>query len=378
MGRRMVEIGGSTAMAEGSAAPSFERVDRKVEVMDTHYDLWASSQGIDVIRGFFVEDLYRMPLKWWDRVGGYGAYIMLDGTGYLDDAYVCSIPPGKSLNPQRHMFEELVFILEGRGATTVWQTQATKQSFEWQKGSLFAIPLNAWYQHFNGQGDREARILAVTTAPLIFNLFRSEDFVLNNPYAFSDRFQGEEGYFGGKGILYSDRVVETNFVADAGNIEPVAWTERGKGNATIFFEMAQSMMGSHVSRFPVGLYKKAHRHGPGAHVFILTGKGYSLLWPEGKERVRIDWKPGSIVVPPEGWFHQHFNSGAEPARYLALKVLSRKFKLQPGKIQSDVPLAYGGWQIEYEDEDPEIRRIFEEECAKSGAEVKMPSTANGD
>jgi len=188
---------------------------------------------------------------------------MLVGTGYLDDAYVCSIPAGKSLNAQRHMFEELVFILEGRGATTVWQTQGTKQSFEWQKGSLFAIPLNALYQHFNGQGDREARILAVTTAPLIFNLFRSEDFVLNNPYAFSDRFQGEEGYFGGKGVLYSDRVVETNFVADAVNIEPVAWTERGKGNATIFFEMAQSMMGSHVSRFPVGLYKKRIGMGPG-------------------------------------------------------------------------------------------------------------------
>jgi len=41
--------------------------------------------------------------------------------------------------------------------------------------------------------------------------------------------------------------------------------------------MAESMMGSHVSRFPIGIYKKAHRHGPGAHVFILTGKGYSLL-----------------------------------------------------------------------------------------------------
>jgi hypothetical protein len=62
------------------------------------------------------------------------------------------------------------------------------------------------------------------------------------------------------------------------------------------------------------------------------------------------------VVPPEGWFHQHFNSSAEPARYLALKILSRKYKLQPGKIQSDVPLAYGGWQIEYEDEDPIIRK----------------------
>ncbi|MGZ8464776.1 MAG: hypothetical protein ACXWXT_04475 [Candidatus Binatia bacterium] len=170
-------------------------------------------------------------------------------------------------------------------------------------------------------------------------------------------------------------MVETNFVADVVNIEPVEWSERGKGNATIFFEMSESMMGSHVSRFPVGLYKKAHRHGPGAHVFILTGKGYSLLWPEGKEMTRVDWKPGSIVVPPEGWFHQHFNSGAVPSRYLALKILSRKYKLQPGKIQSDVPLAFGGWQIEYEDEDPLIRRIFDEECAKSGAQVRMPPVA---
>jgi hypothetical protein len=38
-------------MAEGSGAPSYERIDRKVEVMDTPYDRWASSQGIDVIGG---------------------------------------------------------------------------------------------------------------------------------------------------------------------------------------------------------------------------------------------------------------------------------------------------------------------------------------
>jgi quercetin dioxygenase-like cupin family protein len=293
----------------------------------------------------------------------------------MDDAYVIGIPAGKSLNPQRHIYEALVYVLSGRGATTVWQENSAKQTFEWQTGSLFALPLNAWYQHFNGQGDQETRLLSVTTAPLIFNLFRSAEFVTNCPYSFFERFKGEEGFFTGGGKLYSDRVVETNFVADVVNIEPVEWAERGKGNATIFFEMSESMMGSHVSRFPVGLYKKAHRHGPGAHVFILTGRGYSLLWPEGKEMTRVDWKPGSIVVPPEGWFHQHFNSGAEPSRYLALKILSRKYKLQPGKIQSDVPLAYGGWQIEYEDEDPIIRKTFEEECARSGAEVRMPKFA---
>ena len=74
------------------------------------------------------------------------------------------------------------------------RTMAPSKAFEWQAGSLFALPLNAWYQHFNGQGDQEARLLSVTTAPLIFNLFHCEDFVINNPYSFTDRFKGEEGY----------------------------------------------------------------------------------------------------------------------------------------------------------------------------------------
>jgi hypothetical protein len=88
--------------------------------------------------------------------------------------------------------------------------------------------------------------------------------------------------------------------------------------------------------------------------------------------MRFDWKPGSLVVPPEDWFHQHFNSGSQPARYLALKMLSRRYKLAPGKIKSDVSLKNGGNQIEYEDEDLEIRRIFEESCAKAGTTVMMP------
>ncbi len=358
-------------MASESAL-AFEKMDCNAERIDTPYDRWVSSQGIDVVRGYFVEDAYSMPLKWWEKVGGYGVFINLKGTGYMDNAFVCSIPPGGNLKPQKHLFEEMVYVLDGKGATTVWQENGPKQSFEWQKGSLFAIPLNAWYQHFNGQGDQEARLLGVTNAPLIINLFHSEDFVMNNPYVFSDRFGGENGYFSGRGRLYKDRVLETNFVSDAIGIEPVAWTERGKGNATIFFELAENTMGAHVSQFPVGSYKKAHRHGPGAHVIILSGQGYSLMWPEGQEKMRIDWKPGSIVVPPEDWFHQHFNSGDQPARYLALKMLSRRYKLSPGKIMSDVSLKAGGMQIEYEDEEPEIRSMFEEACARSGVTVRMP------
>ena len=37
---------------------------------------------------------------------------------------------------------------------------------------------------------------------------------------------------------------------------------------------------------PVATYKKAHRHGAGAHVIILKGEGFSVVWKEGDEITR--------------------------------------------------------------------------------------------
>lgn len=339
---------------------------------DTTYSQWQRSEGIPVYAGSYVEDLHTTEVADWPRVGQRGAFISL-ADQEQDDGWLIEIKPAGQTEPLQHLCEACIYVVEGRGATTIWQPGSNKkQTVEWQAGSLFSPPLNSRYQHFNLDGQRPARLFAATTAPLMMNIARNTDFIFNCPYVFSDRYDATDDYFTNPGQKIATRRWQTNLVPDTHSFKLEEWRERGAGGTNMFFVMSGNAMSAHISEFPVGSYKKAHRHGPGAHVFVLTGKGYTLLWPEGKERTRVDWKPGSIVVPPEGWFHQHFNSGAEPARYLALKILSRKYKLQPGKIQSDVPLAYGGWQIEYEDEDPEIRRIFEEECAKSGAEVRMP------
>ena len=46
------------------------------------------------------------------------------------DAYIAEIDPGKSIKPQRQLYEEIITIAAGRGATTVWYEGTAKRTFE--------------------------------------------------------------------------------------------------------------------------------------------------------------------------------------------------------------------------------------------------------
>ena len=102
------------------------------------YGRWLAEEGVPVIRDYSVRDLRQLALEPWRRKGGRGAMINLPGQELYMDAYVCEIPPGESLKPQRHLYEEMIYILEGQGATTVWNENGSRQSFEWREGSLFS------------------------------------------------------------------------------------------------------------------------------------------------------------------------------------------------------------------------------------------------
>jgi mannose-6-phosphate isomerase-like protein (cupin superfamily) len=347
----------------------------RAESLDS-YRLWQDTQKIPRIGGFYVEDIKKIEVAPWELKGGLGAFINLEGTGGINDAYVCVIPAGQKLKPQRHLYEEMVYIVEGSGATSVWLDSGKKQTFEWQAGSFFAIPLNAHYQHHNGSGRDAVRYFAVTSAPLYINLFHNLDFIFDNPFAFRDRFDpNDDDYFSRDGKVWGPRNTMINFIADVNTYELISWKPRGAGGLSMHFDLAAQSMAAHISQFPVGSYKKAHRHGPGAHVTILSGEGYTLLWQEGKDRIRVDWKPGTVVVPPCGWFHQHFNSGAVPVRYLALrKGGNGRYKYPINFNDGEGPgvsLKEGGGQIEYEDEDPEIHREFEAALTNAGAQCTM-------
>lgn len=343
---------------------------------DTYLD-WQRAEGVPSVGGFYIPSINTVELHPWERKGGAGVFVNLDGAGGVNDTQIIEIGPARSSEPERHLYEEMVYITSGHGSTSVWNTTGARQTFEWGPGSLFAIPLNAWYQHHNGSGQSPVRYLSVTNAPTVMRFFHSIDFVLNNDYVFEDRFSGRDGYFDADGELrrYSDRRFWTsNFVADVRSIPLHARPNRGAGGSHVSLDFAENVMGAHISEFPVGTYKKAHRHGPGAHVIILDGEGYSSLWEtEYRDKIQCDWQPGSMVVPPNEWFHQHYNTGNRPARYLALKFTGKKYKQSIGNQTdgSSVSVREGGWQIEYEDEDPEIHPSFERKVRQSGAECYM-------
>ena len=78
-----------------------------------------------------------------------------------------------------------------------------------------------------------------------------------------------------------------------------------------------------------------------------------------------------MFVPPNRWFHQHFNVSTTPARYLALSPLKQT---RPGS-ENFLPDAD---QIEYPDEEEWIHEMFKAEVAKRGGESLMPPGAYTD
>src|SRR5690349_4990525 len=159
----------------------------------TPYAFWQETEGIPAYGGYWLEDVRTTELGEWQRMGGRGAFVNLNGAGMNCDAYICEIPARRELHPERHLYEEIILILSGQGATVIWNEGGPKHTLEWQEGSLFSPPLNTWHQHFNADASRPARFIALTNAPQAINQFRNLDFIFNNPFVFADRFRGEAG-----------------------------------------------------------------------------------------------------------------------------------------------------------------------------------------
>jgi len=326
----------------------------RVIPVDTPYDHWyeRTKGKMPTFDGLVIQDVRTVPLKPWPDLGVNGLYMRMADYQIID-GWVIEIPAKGSTKPMRHMFEAGLYFFGGPGHTIIQQEGKQPQRIDWKYRTLFSIPLNVRYQHFN-DSDKPVRFIAVTSFPFVMNSSDNEKFVWENPFQFTDRYNAQEDYLR-KSEKGRDRLTVTNVVPDALDFKLDAWEARGKGSTNMHWRMSgNTMIDLHVSEMPSKEYKRAHRHSSDAFVMLLSGHGYSITWPEAQyeKRVRVDWQEGTLFVPPIYWYHQHLNPGDEPARYLAINapILVTRLGLR--------------FEDQLEPDLPEIEKEFNAEIAK--------------
>ena len=362
---------------------------------NTPYDTFMEEQGIPIFRDIGVKRVQDLPLKPWKRMGGNGTFIQLLGTEGLWGCYLIEMPGAGALNPERHLYEEQYLVVEGRGTTEVWVEGNNKQlTFEWQKGSLFSIPLNAWHRIVNATSS-PALLLAGTTAPNSMNLYASQDFIFNCPYHFKDRFDPTDDYYKPKEEIEPDPVRglamrQTNIIPDIINCELPLDNRRSPGYRRIEPHMTGNNFYLWIGQHENGRYSKAHAHGSAAVLICLKGKGYTYTWPStlgptpwkdgfGDQVRRQDYEPvGMVSAAPMGgnWFHAHFGISKEAFRLTAWfgPNAPGRERGRPGEQAIDygaIEIKEGGTAIAYRDEDPYIRKEYEATLKQEGVVSRM-------
>ena len=89
------------------------------------------------------------------------------------DAYMLIIAPGSRSGKHRHLAEECLYVVEGRGYdlhqdcdveitdTYHWKPQDEVKRYEWEAGDVIYIPPNTIQQHFNADAERPVRLISV-------------------------------------------------------------------------------------------------------------------------------------------------------------------------------------------------------------------------
>ena len=90
------------------------------------------------------------------------------------DAYMQIIPPGSRSGKHRHLAEECLYVLEGKGYDLHqdcdveitddyhWTPQDEIKRFDWEAGDVIYVPPNTIHQHFNGDAEWPARLISST------------------------------------------------------------------------------------------------------------------------------------------------------------------------------------------------------------------------
>jgi mannose-6-phosphate isomerase-like protein (cupin superfamily) len=286
---------------------------------------WPSFVEQNTLEGY-CWNLNTLPLAERTPLGDRAKILRVGGAGQLTQ--VIEIPPGKKTVWHGYGWEgeALFYVLSGRGQTEYRGMTGGLPSnkYTWKKNSLFAIPVDHEMQHTNLDPNQPVRLLAavgyaINMYPFVEMEIRSgRQNPAENP---------EE-----RARTLSTTTYPGHYVDDLRE-HPVAMRE-ARGNRTAFFNMMSTVghrthPNVHISEL-TGPQAFAHKHGNQPMFVILKGAGYDI-WSEARDLKeyeasvkagtahRAEYGTGTLCGVPGGpHWHQHFSTGSEPLRYLAI------------------------------------------------------------
>ena len=225
----------------------------------------------------------------------------------------------------------------------------------------------------------------------------SRSFIFDNPYEFRDRYDESEDYFKPReemeGTAETRAGLHTNLLPDVTRcyIPKINVRAPGQGHFNLRQMAGNIFLTNGIYDYPSGRYSTGHAHAAGRVIVCLKGKGYSMNWDmklgkrpweAGKGHLvnRQDYIPGGFVTAAPGngdWFHQHFSTAKESLRVMRLGSIyelheenGEEIKLPDGTMF----LGTGRHEIKYSEEDPQVRKDYQEALKKEGAKFTMPAS----
>lgn len=277
-------------------------------------------------------DIENYPLTFDAELGASTARL---GEGRLHqvDATLIELPPGGKLPPQRHLAEEIIYIIAGNGHTDMWVSGSKdKVRYEWEEGDLLSPSLNTWHQHFNASDSEPARYIAISSTPITHNIFPQAEFLTTSDFVFADRWtQGitQEPEYTPEGGFESSEVVRMRVGHFLPDIDDRVLRQRRQGAWGITILPEGDLAGNHVLEMEVRekdgeefTDEQAHlHHHPWEVVYIvLDGAGYSNMRRKGEDLRRVEWQKGDMFIAEANEFHDNRSQPNTRTRYLQVKA----------------------------------------------------------
>ena len=80
------------------------------------------------------------------------------------------------------------------------------------------------------------------------------------------------------------------------------------------------VLGAHISELMPGGQSVRHRHTTEAYLYVVKGRGFSLVNYDDEPYEVVEWQEGTLFAPPRWAWHQHFNLDEnDTSRYLAIQ-----------------------------------------------------------